>query len=82
MNVWGLERAEGTVSWARGDIVVNLADDKGARQHHLREAWRSATWNDWRARGLRREAHLARASQAAWHPAVGLAVRRLIRGTD
>eukprot|EP00969_Alexandrium_andersonii_P012836 559521-Alexandrium_andersonii.AAC.1 len=82
MHIWGLERTQGTVSWAREGIEVNLADDEAARQHNLREAWRTATWEDWRARGLRREAHLARASQAVWQPAVGQAIRRLISGTD
>eukprot|EP00969_Alexandrium_andersonii_P021967 961542-Alexandrium_andersonii.AAC.1 len=48
------------------------------RQHNIREAWRAATWDDWRARGLRKEAHLARAAQAVWQPEVGAAIRTLI----
>eukprot|EP00969_Alexandrium_andersonii_P142890 6316701-Alexandrium_andersonii.AAC.1 len=82
MRCWGLERAPDGVSWARGTLVVALTDDKAARQHHLREAWRAATWDDWRARGLRKEAHLARAAQASWHPRVGDAVRKLIQHSD
>eukprot|EP00969_Alexandrium_andersonii_P063375 2790585-Alexandrium_andersonii.AAC.1 len=68
-----MARAPDSVSWTRGALVVSLTDDKSMRQHNIREAWRAATWDDWRARGLRKEAHLARAVQAVWQPEVGAA---------
>eukprot|EP00969_Alexandrium_andersonii_P012750 556258-Alexandrium_andersonii.AAC.1 len=69
MQLWGLVRMPDTLTWTRNGLTLSLTEDRPARQHCLREAWRAATWDDWRHRALRREAHLARATQALWQPA-------------
>eukprot|EP00969_Alexandrium_andersonii_P368810 15473737-Alexandrium_andersonii.AAC.1 len=81
MQLWGLEREPGTLVWARDGLALSLTDDQPARQHCLREAWRAATWDDWRHRGNRREAHLARAALAPWQAAPGEAIRKMIDRT-
>eukprot|EP00969_Alexandrium_andersonii_P301824 13342015-Alexandrium_andersonii.AAC.1 len=72
MRLWGLEHEPDTWVRKRGGLTLSLLDEKGPRQHCLREAWRAATWSAWRLRGNRREAHLARAA------APGEAIRRMI----
>eukprot|EP00969_Alexandrium_andersonii_P305685 13512590-Alexandrium_andersonii.AAC.1 len=82
MRLWQPERVPGTLSRSRAGFSVNLLGDKPLRPRCLRDARRSATWREWCARGLRREALPARALAAPWQPEAADAIRKLVDGSS